>query len=55
MAGNGGNRVTIVEKLDTVIVVTRTHYSKPGMHQQTQSLIEKHILPELACAGGEPG
>jgi CubicO group peptidase (beta-lactamase class C family) len=55
MAGNGGNRVTIVEKLDTVIVVTRTHFSQPGMHQQTASLIEKHILPELACAAGQPG
>ncbi len=50
MSGNGGNRVTIIDKLDTVIVVTRTHFGKPGMHQQTQSLIEKHILPELACA-----
>jgi CubicO group peptidase (beta-lactamase class C family) len=55
MSGNGGNRVTIFEELDTVIVVTRTHFGKPGMHQQTQSLIEKHILPELACAAGQPG
>ena len=27
------NRVSIIEKkLDTVIVVTRTHYRQPGMH-----------------------
>lgn len=51
MSGNGGNTVAIVEGLDAVVVVTRTNYNnaRGKMHAQTTSLIEQHVLPELAC------
>lgn len=47
MSGNGGNKVVIAEQLDAVIVLTRAHYNKRGMHEQSAALIEQHILPEL--------
>lgn len=50
MSGNGGNLVAIIEPLDAVIVVTREHYNVLRvMHEQTTALVEKYILPELAC------
>lgn len=50
VSGNGGNVIAIVDALDAVIVVTRTHYNHGrAMHDQTASLIERHILPDLAC------
>jgi hypothetical protein len=51
MSGNGGNVVVIVAALDAVVVMTRTNYNNAygRMHAQTHSLIERHILPELAC------
>ena len=49
MSGNGGNAVVMFRELDAVVVVTRTHYNSPGMHQQTARLIEDQILPQLAC------
>lgn len=50
VSGNGGNAIVIVDALDAVLVVTRTHYNKGRtMHDQTASLIEHHILPDLAC------
>jgi hypothetical protein len=53
MSGNGGNAVAIVEALDAVIVVTRTHYNQGRkMHDQTKALVEQHVLPELAARAG---
>jgi hypothetical protein len=53
MSGNGGNAVAIVEALDAVIVVTRTHYNQGRkMHDQTKALVEQHVLPELAERAG---
>ena len=49
MGGNGGNAMVMFRELDAVVVVTRTHYNSPGMHQQTARLIEDQILPQLAC------
>lgn len=50
MGGNGGNAVAIVESLDAVIVVTRTYYNqRKKMHDQTAALIEKYVLPDVAC------
>jgi CubicO group peptidase (beta-lactamase class C family) len=49
MGGNGGNAVVVFPDLDATVVVTRTHYNKKGMHEQTTRLIEEQILPELAC------
>lgn len=49
MSGNGGNVIAIFDGLDAVVVVTRTNYNARRMHEQTAALIERHILPELAC------
>jgi CubicO group peptidase (beta-lactamase class C family) len=60
MSGNGGNKVVMLDDLDAVVVVTRTHYNRgAAMHRQTKQLIERHILPELcrakAASGRETG
>ena len=48
MSGNGGNKVVIIDELDAVVVVTRTHYNQgAASHRQSTQLIEGHILPEL--------
>jgi hypothetical protein len=47
MSGNGGNAIVAVPKLEAVIAVTRAHYGQRGMHQQTTTLIEGQILPNL--------
>lgn len=53
MSGNGGNAVAILDHLDAVIVVMRTNYNAGrAMHDQTKALIERYILPELACPPG---
>lgn len=53
MAGNGGNALAIVESLDAVVAVTRTHYNQGRkMHAQTAAIIEQHLLPELAELAG---
>ncbi len=50
MSGNGGNAIVMMKDLNAVAVVTRTHYSSKGMHQQTTRLLEEQVLPQLACA-----
>ncbi|KAB2903532.1 MAG: serine hydrolase [Kofleriaceae bacterium] len=50
MSGNGGNAVFVLDELDAVVVVARTHYNRGrAMHDQTKSLVERHVLPSLAC------
>ena len=50
MSGNGGNVVAIVDALEAVVVVTRTHYNRgAAMHAQTRRLLDEHVLPALAC------
>lgn len=49
MSGNGGNVVAGIPEEDMVVVVTRRHYGRREMHQQTVQLIEKHVLAGLAC------
>lgn len=60
MSGNGGNHVVMLPALDTVVVLTRTHYNQRRMHQQswdfTTALLERHVcggpaLPKAASAG----
>ncbi|MCT6701208.1 serine hydrolase domain-containing protein [Rheinheimera sp. 4Y26] len=46
-AGNGGNYLFIVPKLNATAVVTATAYNTPYMHQQTQAIFAKAILPAL--------
>ena len=50
MSGNGGNVVLNVPLKSLVAVVTRTHYNQRGMHDQTTTLLEKHVLAALTCA-----
>jgi CubicO group peptidase (beta-lactamase class C family) len=50
MAGNGGNAVVIMPARNLVVVVTRTAYNTPGMHQQTTRLLEERVLPAVLCA-----
>jgi CubicO group peptidase (beta-lactamase class C family) len=50
MSGNGGNAVLNVPSKSLVAVVTRTHYNRRGMHQQTARLLEKHVLAALRCS-----
>jgi CubicO group peptidase (beta-lactamase class C family) len=60
MSGNGGNHIVMLPALDTVVVLTRTHYNQRRMHQQswefTTALLERHVcgdaaLPKAASAG----
>lgn len=51
MAGNGGNAVVMFADLNAVMVVTRTRYNTPGMHQETIDLIERRLLPPLVSCG----
>lgn len=48
MSGNGGNLVAVLDQLDAVVVVMRTHYDRGRvMHDQTVRLLDEHVLPTL--------
>ncbi len=47
-AGNGGNYLWVVPELNGTAVITATAYSTPYMHQQSQQIFSKVILPALA-------
>ena len=49
MAGNGGNAIVMFRDLRTAVVVTRTNYNTRGMHQQTIDLLQRYVLPAVAC------
>jgi len=49
LSGNGGNVVLIVPLKSLVAVVTRTRYNQRGMHDETQRLLENHVLAALTC------
>jgi len=51
MAGNGGNRVTILPEHGLVIVVTKTDFNTRGMHDQTDRLIAEEIVARLTQGG----
>ncbi len=52
MAGNGGNKVVVVDELGLTIVITATLYNTNGMHQQSTDIIEKYVLPQAPkCSG----
>jgi CubicO group peptidase (beta-lactamase class C family) len=52
MAGNGGNAVVMLRNLDAAVVITRTNYNSRGMHEQTTDLIQRYVLPSMACGPG---
>jgi CubicO group peptidase (beta-lactamase class C family) len=47
MSGNGGNYVFALPEERLVVVVTRTRYNRPGMHQETQKLFGDIVLEAL--------
>src|SRR5262249_48609047 len=53
MDGNGGNAILSFRELHAAAVVTRQNYNTHGMHEQTQSLIERFILPLLCRKAGK--
>lgn len=44
MTGNGGNKVCVFPKDDSVVVITSTNYNSPDMHKQTDELLSKYVL-----------
>jgi hypothetical protein len=52
MSGNGGNAIVNVPLKRMVVVVTRTHYNRKDMHEQTARLLEKHVFAALPCVAG---
>ena len=44
MSGNGGNKVAVFPKLDLAVVITSTNYNTRGMHEQTDRILEEHVL-----------
>jgi CubicO group peptidase (beta-lactamase class C family) len=54
MAGNGGNAIVMFRDLRAAVVVTRTNYNMRGMHQQTIDLLQRYVLPALACTSSRP-
>ena len=51
MAGNGGNAIVILKDLGAAVVVTRMNYNTHGMHDQTIDLMQRYVLPSIACKG----
>ncbi|MBC2843689.1 serine hydrolase domain-containing protein [Winogradskyella flava] len=45
--GNGGQYISIIPELNTVIVVTTENYNKRGAAQQTEKIIEAYVLSTL--------
>ena len=50
MAGNGGSVALVLRDEQTAIVITRQNYNVRGTAQETTDLVEKYILPAIACA-----
>lgn len=49
MQGNGGNKVARVPELDAVAVITSTNYGTAGMHEQTDAILVRDLLPGLTA------
>ena len=45
--GNGGQYISIIPELDTVLVVTTENYNKRGAAQQTEKIIAEYLLSTL--------
>ncbi|MEM1380451.1 MAG: serine hydrolase [Pseudomonadota bacterium] len=52
MAGNGGSHMLAIKEHDLAIVLTRQNYNTNGMHQESNALMEKVVLPSLLCPAG---
>ena len=49
MAGNGGNWILAFRELRAAVVIARSNYNAERMHQETETMLTKHILPALMC------
>ena len=47
MSGNGGSRVYIIPAWDMTIVLTKTDYNSPGMHDQARAFFDTEIAARL--------
>lgn len=47
MQGNGGNKVAVFPQLDAVVVITSSNFGTPGMHQQTDRLLDEFVVPAI--------
>jgi CubicO group peptidase (beta-lactamase class C family) len=55
MAGNGGNAILAFRELGAAVVIARANYNAPGMHEETEAMLVKHILPSLLCRAPNAG
>ena len=49
MLGNGGNAILVFQELGTAVVIARTNYNAPRMHEETEAMLLRHIVPSLLC------
>ncbi len=47
MAGNGGNKVLAIPEMNLSVVITSTNYNNRNMHNYTDEIMDKYIVPAL--------
>ena len=47
MSGNGGNRVIAFDEFGVTVVITKTDFNTPGMHDKTDAFISEEIVARL--------
>lgn len=47
LSGNGGNKVHILKDLNAVVVITAKAYNTPYMHQQSDKIVAKFLIPAM--------
>lgn len=52
-AGNGGNYLFLLPKLDAQVVITSTAYNTNYMHQQSQKILTDYVIPALTTKNQE--
>lgn len=54
MSGNGGNKVVVFPELGVVVVITTTNYNTRGMHEQTDRILNEHVVPAVVPEPVDP-
>ncbi len=47
MSGNGGNKVVVIPSLDVAAVITSTNYGTRGMHDLTETILTRYVIPAV--------
>lgn len=47
MSGNGGNKVVVIPSLDMAAVITSTNYNTRGMHDLTEAILTRYVIPAV--------